>query len=144
MAEHLNLKIKTKYNNLEAAKSCVDKIGRSQFFVNGSGQLYGEFENYEFTITSSSKTSGSYEFTGTFIEESDSIWMQGSIKKRDDIMKRHKVMFIMNYIFALILLLTMNPVFMMMAVLFLIVPIINKRVVDKSNAFYKAILKRIE
>lgn len=143
MDKRNNLMIKTKYSDLETAKSCVEEIGRSNQFVNGSGKFYGEFENNQFSITSSGKLLGVFEFIGEFVEGDEGILMQGSIEKREDIMKRHKLMFLFIYAFAFVLFISLNPIFVMMAVLFVLVPIINKRVIDKSNAFYKAILKRV-
>lgn len=143
MDKRNNLEIKTKYRDLETAKSCVDKVGRSSLFVNGLGKFYGEFENNQFSITSSGKTLGVFEFSGEFVEEQEVVWMKGSIRKREDISKRYKLMFLLMYAFSLILFLTMNPVFMMMAVLFLLVPTINNHIIGKSNVFYEAITKRV-
>ena len=143
MDKRNNLAIKTKYKDLETAKSCVDKIGRSKLFINGLGKFYGEFEENKFTITSSGKTLGVFEFSGEFVEEHEIIWMKGSIKKREDILKRYKLLVLFMYAFSLILLLSMNPVFMVMAILFLFIPIINKRIIDKSDTFYETIVKRV-
>lgn len=143
MDKRNDLVIKTKYKDMESAKSCVDKIGRSTLFVNGQGNFYGEFENNKFSITSSGKSLGVFEFVGEFIVEHEEVWMHGSIIKREEILKRHKIMFFFIYAFAIVLLLSMNPLFMILAILFLFVPILNKSIINKSNAFYKAITKRV-
>jgi len=143
MDKRNNLMIKTKYSDIDTAKTCVDKPGRSSIFVNGSGKFYGEFDDNRFSITSSGKTLGAFEFIGEFIEGEEGVLMKGSILKREDIMKRHKLMFLFTYAFSVVLLLSMNPILMMMAILFMFVPLINKYIINKSNAFYKTIIKRV-
>lgn len=142
MDKRNNLLIKTKYEDLESAKSCIDIIGRSKFFVNGSGKFYGEFRDNTITITSNGKYLGAFEFVGEFIEE-DGIYMKGNIRKRADIMKRYKLLFLFAYALAIVMLLSFNLVFMVMAVLTFLIPLINMSIVDKSNAFYNALIKRV-
>lgn len=133
--------IKTKYVDIESCKASVDKIGQSKFFINGSGKLYGAFENNNFVITSTGKVHGFMEFVGEFIESDDGVMMQGTIRKREDIMKRHKLIFLFSLAFAVILFISLNPIFMFMSILFVIVSFLNTRLIDKNKSFHKMILK---
>jgi len=135
--------IKTKYADIESCKACVDKIGRSKFFINGSGKLYGVFGNNHFIITSTGKVHGFMEFVGEFIESDEGVIMQGRIRKREDIIKRHKVIFLFSLAFAVILFISLNPIFMFMSILFVLVSFLNTRLIDKNKSFYKMILKRL-
>jgi hypothetical protein len=135
--------IKTKYADIESCKASVDKIGRSKFFVNGSGKLYGEFENNHFVMTSTGKVHGFMAFEGEFTESDEGVIMKGIIRKREDMKKRHKFIFFFTLAFAVLLFMSLNPIFMFMSVLFVLVTFINMRVMDKNKSFHKMILNRL-
>ena len=135
--------IKTKYSDIESCKTFVDKIGRSKFFINGSGKLYGEFENNHFVITSTGKVHGFMEFVGEFKESDKGVMMQGTIRKREDIIKRHKIIFLFTLVFAIILFISLNPIFMVMSIFFLLVSFLNMRLINKNKSFHKMIINRL-
>lgn len=135
--------IKTKYTDIESCKACVDKIGRSKFFINGSGKLYGEFENNHFVITSTGKVHGFMEFVGDFIESDEGFIMKGILRKRVDIMKRNKLIFVLSLAFAVILFISLNPILMFMSILFVLISFLNMRLMNKNKSFHKMLLKRL-
>lgn len=137
-----HVRIKTKFKSMDACKSNVDKIGRSQFFVNGTGKLYGIFDDEHFVITSSGKLHGFMEFAGEFIESDEGIIMEGIIRKREDIVKRNKIILSLSLVLAIAMIMTFNPVFIFMAFLFLLGSVINMRIMNKNESFHKIIQKR--
>jgi len=137
-----NIKVQTRFTDIETCKASVDKIGRSRVFVTGSGKLYGEFEGNHFIITSSGKAYGFMEFEGDFVDLDHHIIMEGQIRKREDIKRIHKLIFFFTLAFSAVLFVSFNPIFMIMSVLFVLVSLLNFKIMDNNKSFKKMLLKK--
>lgn len=97
-------------------------------------------DNNNFSFSSRAKGSSLTEFVGKMDMKEDGIYLIGHIRPKKEKMTILYAMSILNVVIALMLILSANPIFMLMSVLFLIVPVLNIWV-TKKGFYLKASLR---
>lgn len=145
MSRRENIIIKTKYKTIETCeRNCVDSIGTKRIAKSWSNKLYGVFDDtHHFMITSDARGAALFVFEGVIVERDDHINMEGDIKLRPMSKKIVTGSILVGLLVGILLISTLNAVFMLMGTLFMIVPWFNYLYVKKSDALYSMIHKKV-
>jgi len=140
-----NISIKTKYQTkTECMENCRDIKKKTKLATTYSRQISGEvYADGRFELSSMAKGSSMYEFKGIIKEESDGVYMVGDIIKKPFALKMIYGSIAISTIMAIGLAMTMNPVFIFFAVLFVTVPWLNLIIINKSDYLYRDIINKV-
>lgn len=89
-------------------------------------------DDNNFSFSSRAKGSALTEFVGKMEMKEDGIYLIGHIRPKKGKMTLLYAMSILNVVIAIMLMLSQNPIFMLVSVLFLIVPVLNIWVTNKG------------
>lgn len=145
MKKRENITIKTKYETKQdCIENCRDIKRKTRLATTYSRQISGEvYPDGSFELSSTAKGSAMYEFKGMIKEEADGVYMVGDIIKKSFALKVIYVSITLSTLFAIVLIMTMNPVFILFAVLFAVVPWLNLIVINYSDYLYKDIVRKV-
>lgn len=145
MPKRNNISIKTKYKTKEECmENCRDVKGKTILATTYSRQISGEvYPDGSFVLSSRAKGSAMFEFKGVIREEEDGVYMQGDIIKKPSAIKIVYGSILISTVIAIAMVLTMNPVFILFAVLFATMPWLNLMIINKSDFLYKDILNKV-
>ena len=134
-----SITIQTTYETKEALINALSiRTGRSKIFYNYKTQLWAEIKPDDtVTLTCDGKNLASFEFIGTISEADGKISLKGNVKKREDIVKRQRIYFVMMLVMAIVLILTKNIVFIFMGLLFILATILNMVILKNELPFIK-------
>lgn len=145
MTKRENITIKTKYKTKQdCIENCRDIKRKTRLAVTYSRQISGEvYPDGSFELSSRAKGSAMYEFRGIIKEEVDGVYMVGDIIKKSFALKVIYISIALATIFAIVLIMSMNPVFILFAVLFAVVPWLNLVIINYSDYLYKDIVRKV-
>lgn len=145
MAYRKDISITTPYTSIKGLKETfLDHEGMPKTATTWNRGLWGSIEDQGmFEITSGSRGSGMFVFTGQAEVEEGQVHLKGQI----DIRKRslyavYGSTAIMS-LFGILLILTWNPVFFVFGLMLMIVPWFNYFYMVRSNALYMEIQKKL-
>lgn len=140
------IKIPTNFETKDEMMNMLSKqIGRSKIFYNYKSRIWTEIKpDNTLVLTSDGKRFGAYEFIGEIYKEEDTLFLKGYVQKREDIQKRQKIYSIMMSVMAIILFMTLNVVFIFMGTLFIIVTLINWKLIKDETPFIKFLEKNVQ
>jgi len=137
-----DVEIKTKYQTIsECAENCLDIHKKRVMVLNGSRKLYGEvLEDNTFTISSRGKFGAMYWFEGQIEDRGDGIYMSGTI--------RPKPMYQVT-MYGLCIFFNLVGLFLAFSggiwgILMICLGWIYLLIINKSNALYKHLLRKLE
>lgn len=140
-----NISIKTKFETIdECRENCIDKTGKVIFASSMGKSLIGNIqEDNSFLIGSNQKSVALHEFIGVIVQEEDGIYMKGDIRPR--LFSKIFIYFsvLLGLAFGIGMILTWSPVLMIFGLVFMIVPSLNIVFMNKSNALYDKITRKV-
>lgn len=145
MAYRNNVDIKTSYFSIEEfTEGCIDHIGMPFAATSWNRGLWGlVLDDGGFEITSGKKGAALFIFRGKLEVIEDHIHMIGDISIRT----YGKVMLygsiIMMSILGLLLIVSLNPVFLFFGLMMIVLPWFNVLYAMNSDALYKLIVKKV-
>lgn len=140
-----DISIKTKYNTKEECmENCRDVKGKPILATTYSRQISGEvFPDGNFVLSSRAKGSSMFEFKGIISEEADGVYMKGDIVKKSSSIRIVYGSILISTLIAIAMVMTMNPVFILFAILFATIPWLNLIIINKSDFLYNDILNKV-
>ncbi len=145
MSTQKEIRIKTRYTSIEECReSCRDIHKKTVMATTFSRGISGEInQDNHFVLSSTQKGSALFEFVGQIIEADDGIYMVGEIQKKRRALWIIYGNIVFGFLMGLVLIMTMNVVLVFFALFFMSVPWINVIYINRSNALYNVIKKKV-
>lgn len=146
MTNRNNISIKTRFETVDSCKqNCLDQVGKVRYASSMGKSLIGEVtDQNSFRIGSNQKSAATHEFIGYIVQKEDGIYMEGDIKARKFSERMIYLSLIFGVVFGIMLILSLNPVFVLFGILFMLMPWMNVIHLKKSNALYNLIIKKVK
>jgi hypothetical protein len=139
-----HFEMKTNYESIEeAVEKVAQLIENSKKTLVAMNLLTGEIKlGGEFILSSKARGAAMSEFIGKIVQREDGVYLVGIIQPKESAMKRFYLLGAFNLIFAFILVMSGNFVFVIFALLLLFVLFMNMNITKKGN-YLRVSLKQI-